>query len=75
MTEPAQIAAFIFASRIGGVLFRKRGKILAGARPLQNFFGLGARLPGVELRMLGNVGIDFGVGRFGIGYQSLLRIG
>ena len=40
--EPTQIAALIFAPRIGGILLRQRGKILTGARPLQNVFGLGA---------------------------------
>src|SRR5690242_7581913 len=57
MSKPVEVTAFVFASRIGGKLFRKCSEVFTGARSLQNLFGLCASLFAVEFRMLRDVGI------------------
>src|SRR5438067_13064852 len=63
VTQPTQIATFLFASGIARKLFRERGEILSGACALEDPFSLHASLFVIQFGMLSDVSAHFRVTR------------
>src|SRR5205085_9386262 len=61
VTEPTQVATFLFASGIARKLFRKRGEIFSGTRTLEDLFSLSASLFVIQFGMLGDISAHFRV--------------
>src|SRR5438552_14101960 len=65
VTEPTQVATFLFASGIARKLFRERGEIFSGTCTLEHLFSLRSSLFVIQFGMLGDVSAHFRVTRLG----------